>query len=107
MLNAHCTCFCTNQLRVQGFDFVASGEAGSKTEAQRIAAKAFCEYLIAQKQLQPHELVSSVFCGARELFYHFRRLQPGSQTLLHNLGPCLIHNLDHPVCLVVSVNCYA
>jgi len=57
-----CTIYvCTNQLRVHGFDFVASGEAGSKVEAQRIAAKAFCEYLIAQKQLQPHELVSSVF----------------------------------------------
>ena len=48
---------CTNQLRVQGYDFVASGEAVSKADAQKIAAKAFCDYLIAQKQLQPHELV--------------------------------------------------
>ena len=46
---------------MQGIDFIGVGEAGSKTEAQKIAAKAFCDHLIAEKQLQPHQLVSSVF----------------------------------------------
>ena len=49
------------QIHVQGIDFIGVGEAGSKTEAQKIAAKAFCDHLIAEKQLQLHQLVSSVF----------------------------------------------
>ena len=43
--------FC--QLRVEGIEFIGCGEAKNKKEAQIVAAKAFCEYLVAQKRLQP------------------------------------------------------
>lgn len=44
------------ELRVEGIEFIGCGEAKNKKEAQVIAARAFCEYLVAQKRLQPSEL---------------------------------------------------
>lgn len=50
-----CILFCprSSQLRVEGIEFIGCGEAKNKKEAQVIAARAFCEYLVAQKRLQP------------------------------------------------------
>lgn len=46
--------FACYQLRVEGLDFIGCGEAKNKKEAQIMAAKAFCEYLVAEKRLQPN-----------------------------------------------------
>ena len=63
------TRFC--QLRVERVEFIGCGEAKNKKEAQITAAKAFCEYLVAQKRILP-----SVRCieitSSREPHFIFR-----------------------------------
>ena len=39
---------CAWQVRVPGFEFIGCGEARSKKEAQGIAAKMFCQFLVEQ-----------------------------------------------------------
>ncbi|XP_065917880.1 ATP-dependent RNA helicase A protein-like isoform X5 [Dysidea avara] len=73
-------CYC--EIHVQGIDFIGVGEAGSKTEAQKIAAKAFCDHLIAEKQLQPHQLEATArFTGPAAQPRPLFDSQPGPSSL--------------------------
>lgn len=45
-----------SQLRVSDFDFIGCGEAGSKKEAQSIAARSFCKFLVDQGLIDPSTL---------------------------------------------------
>ena len=42
-----------HQLRIEGLDFIGCGEARNKKEAQVMAAKLFCEHLVAERRIQP------------------------------------------------------
>ena len=44
------------QVRVPGFDFIGYGEAGSKKEAQGIAARVFCKFLVERGLVDPSTL---------------------------------------------------
>lgn len=52
ILPVYCGAFeikmCAWQVRVPGFEFIGCGEARSKKEAQGIAAKIFCQFLVEQ-----------------------------------------------------------
>ena len=44
------------QVRVPGFEFIGCGEARSKKEAQGIAAKMFCQFLVERELIDPSTL---------------------------------------------------
>lgn len=44
------------QVRVPGFEFIGCGEARSKKDAQGIAAKMFCQFLVEQGLIDPSTL---------------------------------------------------
>ena len=41
---------------MEGFDFIGCGEAGSKKDAQSLAARSFCKFLVEQGLLDPSTL---------------------------------------------------
>ena len=44
------------QVRVPDFDFIGCGEAGSKKDAQSLAARSYCKFLVDQGLLDPSTL---------------------------------------------------
>ena len=44
------------QVRVPDFDFIGCGEGGSKKDAQSLAAKSYCQFLVEQGLLDPSML---------------------------------------------------
>lgn len=46
----------TSQVRVPGFEFIGYGEARSKKDAQGLAAKVFCKFLVEQGLIDPQTL---------------------------------------------------
>ncbi len=46
-----------------GFEFIGYGEAGSKKEAQGVAARVFCKFLVDQGLLDPSTLPGPLEVG--------------------------------------------
>lgn len=46
-----------------GFDFIGYGEAGSKKEAQGVAARVFCKFLVEQGLIDPSTLPAPLEVG--------------------------------------------
>ena len=44
------------QVRVADFDFIGCGEANNKKDAQSLAARSFCKFLVEQGLLDPSTL---------------------------------------------------